>query len=127
MSPDMRSVVWFRGKDLRLGDHPALERARRASRELVPVFVLSPEYFAGAAAAGRAPHRVQFLLEARRSTRCPSSSLAWARDCCCSTGRRAKHCPNLSTHPQPVVELGEARQRFLLLAGEHMAGGARAR
>ncbi|HKU42194.1 MAG TPA: deoxyribodipyrimidine photo-lyase [Polyangiales bacterium] len=59
----MRSVLWFRGKDLRVRDHPALLRAVQRSRELVPVFVLAPEYFAGPAAARRAPHRIQFLLE----------------------------------------------------------------
>ncbi|HKP59502.1 MAG TPA: deoxyribodipyrimidine photo-lyase [Polyangiales bacterium] len=59
----MRAVVWFRGKDLRLREHAALARASRGCRELIPVFVLAPEYFEGTAAAGSAPHRVQFLLE----------------------------------------------------------------
>ena len=59
----MRSVVWFRGKDLRLQDHAALQKALTESREVLPVFVLSPDYFAGPKTAARAPHRMQFLLE----------------------------------------------------------------
>ena len=59
----MRTVVWFRGKDLRLGDHAALARASQHSRELIPVFILAPEYFARQKSARHAPHRVQFLLE----------------------------------------------------------------
>jgi deoxyribodipyrimidine photo-lyase len=59
----MRGIVWFRGKDLRIHDHPALDRAAGMCRELIPVFVLSPEYFGGPSAAAKAPHRLQFLLE----------------------------------------------------------------
>lgn len=55
----MRTLLWFRGKDLRLRDHAALHAALKSS-ELLPVFVLAPRYFAGAAAP---PHRLQFLLD----------------------------------------------------------------
>src|SRR5262245_44256948 len=61
----MRTLVWYRGKDLRVADHAPLRDAL-ARGEVVPLFVLQPRYFAG----GRArelPHRVQFLLEALRS------------------------------------------------------------
>lgn len=58
----MRTIVWFREQDLRVGDHEALSHAARG-RELVAVFVLEPETF-GPGAAARAPHRVEFLLEA---------------------------------------------------------------
>jgi deoxyribodipyrimidine photo-lyase len=61
----VRAIVWFRGKDLRVRDHAALARAADCSRELIPVFVLSPEYF-GPNAGGRVPHRMQFLLESLR-------------------------------------------------------------
>jgi deoxyribodipyrimidine photo-lyase len=61
----MRTLLWFRGKDLRVHDHAALRAAARDSRELIPVFVLSPHYF-GPGATERAPHRVQFLLESVR-------------------------------------------------------------
>lgn len=56
----MRTLLWFRGKDLRLSDHEALARAR--SDELVPVFVLD-DYFFEPARARELPHRMQFLLD----------------------------------------------------------------
>lgn len=61
----MRTLLWFRGKDLRVNDHAALHAAARDSRELFPVFVLSPKYF-GAELGAAAPHRVQFLLDSLR-------------------------------------------------------------
>lgn len=57
----LRTLVWFRGKDLRISDHLPLARALQGS-EVIPVFVLDPFFFA----PGRAqelPHRMQFLLE----------------------------------------------------------------
>jgi len=61
--PTMRSIVWFRGKDLRVHDHPALHRAAQGCQELVSVFVLEPAYFARPDGAGAVPHRIQFMLE----------------------------------------------------------------
>ncbi len=56
----MRTLVWFRGKDLRVTDHvPLLEAARG---ECIPLFVLDP-YFFSAPSAAELPHRMQFLLE----------------------------------------------------------------
>ena len=57
----MRTLVWFRGKDLRLTDHRPLADAI-AHGEVVPVFVLDPYFFAPERAR-RLPHRMQFLLE----------------------------------------------------------------
>ncbi len=57
----MRTIVWFRGKDLRVGDHEPLARAA-AEGEVIPLFVLEPRFF-GPGRARRAPHRMQFLLE----------------------------------------------------------------
>ena len=57
----MRTVVWFRGKDLRLADHAPLAAARAAG-EVVPLFVLDPYFFAPERAR-ELPHRIQFLLE----------------------------------------------------------------
>ncbi len=57
----MRSIVWFRGKDLRLGDHAPLSRAL-AGDEVIPLFVVDPYFFAPQRAQLFA-HRVQFLLE----------------------------------------------------------------
>jgi deoxyribodipyrimidine photo-lyase len=57
----VRTLVWFRGHDLRIADHAPLRDAIAAG-EVIPLFVLDPRYLAPAGAA-RAPHRVQFLLE----------------------------------------------------------------
>ena len=56
----MRTLLWFRGKDLRLGDHAALAQAR--NDELIPVFVLD-DYFFEPARARELPHRMQYLVE----------------------------------------------------------------
>jgi deoxyribodipyrimidine photo-lyase len=57
----MRTLVWFRGKDLRVADHgPLMEAA--AAGEVIPCFVVDPHFFARERAA-QAPHRMQFLLE----------------------------------------------------------------
>jgi deoxyribodipyrimidine photo-lyase len=61
----MRTLVWFRGKDLRLADHAPL-RAAAAAGEVIPLFVLDPYFFAPARARER-PHRMQFLLESVRA------------------------------------------------------------
>ena len=57
----MRTIVWFRGKDLRLADHEPLLDAIRAG-ETIPVFVVDPFFFAPERAA-ELPHRMQFLIE----------------------------------------------------------------
>jgi len=57
----MRSIVWFRGKDLRLGDHGPLQEALSGG-EVIPLFVLDPVFFTPEGAQ-KLPHRIQFLLE----------------------------------------------------------------
>lgn len=57
----MRTIVWFRGKDLRLADHEPL-RAALGAGEVLCLFVLDPYFFAPERAR-RLPHRMQFLLE----------------------------------------------------------------
>ncbi|HEY4244523.1 MAG TPA: deoxyribodipyrimidine photo-lyase [Kofleriaceae bacterium] len=57
----MRTIVWFRGKDLRVADHAPLHDAI-AGGEVIPLFVLDPYFFAPARAR-ELPHRIQFLLE----------------------------------------------------------------
>jgi len=59
----MRTLLWFRGKDLRVHDHAALHAAVADCRELVPVFVLAPGYFSRPPRR-EAPHRLQYLLAA---------------------------------------------------------------
>ena len=56
----MRTIVWFRGKDLRLTDHAPLRAAK--SDEIIPLFVLDPFFFAPERAQ-ELPHRIQYLLE----------------------------------------------------------------
>jgi deoxyribodipyrimidine photo-lyase len=61
----MRTLVWFRGKDLRVADHaPLIEAA--ASGEVIPLFVLDPYFFAPEQAQ-ELPHRMQFLLDSLRA------------------------------------------------------------
>ena len=57
----MRTLVWFRGKDLRVHDHPPLLAAIHDG-EVIPLFVLDPYFFAPERAQ-QLPHRIQFLLE----------------------------------------------------------------
>lgn len=57
----MRTLVWFRGKDLRLSDHLPLLDALGAG-EVVPMFVVDP-YFFDPARARELPNRMQFLIE----------------------------------------------------------------
>ncbi len=60
----MRTVVWFRGKDLRLSDHEPLRDAAGAGA-VIPLFVLDPDLFAPARAREH-PHRMQFRLDSLR-------------------------------------------------------------
>lgn len=55
------SLVWFRGKELRLTDHVALHSALDRGRVTL-LFVIDPYFFAPERAA-RLPHRMQFLVE----------------------------------------------------------------
>jgi deoxyribodipyrimidine photo-lyase len=57
----MRTLVWFRGKDLRLADHRPLLAAIRDS-EVVPIFVVDPFFFAPERAS-ELPSRMQFLVD----------------------------------------------------------------
>src|SRR5262245_30022978 len=56
-----RTLVWFRGKDLRIADHAPLMDAVRDG-DVIPLFVLDPYFFAPARAR-QTPHRIQFLLD----------------------------------------------------------------
>src|SRR5512139_1796531 len=56
-----RTLVWFRGKDLRLADHVPLSEAIERG-EAVLLFVLDPFFFT-AERVREFPHRAQFLLD----------------------------------------------------------------
>lgn len=65
----MRTLVWFRGKDLRVSDHAPLTSALATSEregDVVLLFVLDP-YFFEKSRAKELPHRMQFLLESLRA------------------------------------------------------------
>jgi deoxyribodipyrimidine photo-lyase len=62
----VRTLVWFRGKELRLHDHLPLHDAVAAGDEIVTLFVLDP-YFFDPTRARALPHRMQFLLESLRA------------------------------------------------------------
>ncbi len=61
----MRTLVWFRGKDLRIADHAPLTDAVK-NGDVLPVFVLDP-YFFEPSRAQSLPSRMQFLLAALQS------------------------------------------------------------
>jgi deoxyribodipyrimidine photo-lyase len=59
----VRTIVWYRGKDLRVADHAPLRSALNGNGEqVIPVFILDDSFFAPDAAR-RTPFRIQFLLE----------------------------------------------------------------
>lgn len=58
----MHTLVWFRGKDLRVADHEPLLDAVHGGI-VTPVFVLDPFFFDPQRAKGL-PHRMQYLLDA---------------------------------------------------------------
>lgn len=60
-----RTIVWFRGKDLRISDHAPLRDATDTG-ESIPLFVLDPYSFAPASAR-ELPHGTQFLLDSLRT------------------------------------------------------------
>jgi deoxyribodipyrimidine photo-lyase len=57
----MRTIVWFRGKDVRLADHAPLRQAATGG-DVIPLFVLDP-YFFVPERAQQLPNRMQFLLD----------------------------------------------------------------
>jgi deoxyribodipyrimidine photo-lyase len=57
----LRTLVWFRGKDLRVADHAPLREAASAG-EVIPLFVLDEHFFAPDAAR-TTPFRIQFLID----------------------------------------------------------------
>ena len=60
----MRSIVWFRGKDLRTADHRPLSEAV-ATGDVIPLFVVDPFFFAPERSR-QLPQCMQFLLESLR-------------------------------------------------------------
>lgn len=61
----MKTIVWFRGSDLRVSDHAPLSEAA-GHGEVLPLFVLDPGTFSSRRAR-EAPHRTQFLCDSLAS------------------------------------------------------------
>jgi deoxyribodipyrimidine photo-lyase len=85
----MRTLVWFRGKDLRLSDHRPLASALEGG-EVVLLFVLDPFFFAPARAR-EMPSRARFLL----------GSLAALRDDVAARGGKLFVVPGKSVEVVP--------------------------
>lgn len=88
----MRTLVWFRGKDLRVHDHVPLSEAAR-SGDVVPVFVLDPFFFAPENAR-TLPHRMQFLLESLEELRASIAKLG--SELVITSGRAIDRIPQLA-------------------------------
>ena len=87
-----RTLVWFRGKDLRLADHGPLARAMEGG-EVIPVFVFDP-YFFHPLRARKLPHRKQFLLESISNLSTNLSSLG--SSLVCLPGRSVEVIPRVA-------------------------------
>ena len=59
----MRTILWFRDKDLRLTDHAPLRAALDAG-EVIPLFVVDPNF---ADRSHEAPHSAQFLVDSMQA------------------------------------------------------------
>jgi deoxyribodipyrimidine photo-lyase len=111
----MRSIVWFRGKDLRVADHAPLADALSRG-EVIPLFVLDP-YFFSPERAQDLPHRMQFLLESLKSLQANLRHLG--SDLVLAAGRSIDVVPRLASqwHVDRVVAhrwsepLGRERDR----------------
>lgn len=88
----MRTLVWFRGKDLRVADHAPLHAAVEGG-EVIPLFVLDP-YFFSAERAAALPHRMQFLLDGLRSLEANLAHLG--SKLICVAGRSVDVVPDLA-------------------------------
>lgn len=87
-----RTLVWFRGKDLRVTDHTPLARAAERG-EVIPVFVFDPYFFSPERAA-ELPHRMQFLLESIRDL--AAALAARGSQLVCVSGRSVEVIPRLA-------------------------------
>ena len=91
MSRRCKTLVWFRGKDLRIADHEPLLRAA-ADGEVIPVFVFDP-YFFRPQRARKLPHRMQFLLESVNEL--SQNLVSVGSKLVCLSGRSSKVIPEI--------------------------------
>ena len=113
----MRTLVWYRGKDLRVADHAPLKVAAKDG-DIIPVFVLD-DYFFAPAAAQRLPFRIQFLLESIASLAANLEHLG--SRLIIATGRSVERIPELAEKWKVdrvvaqswVAPVGRARDRLV--------------
>ena len=86
------SLVWFRGKDLRLSDHAPLSSSL-STGPVITVFVVDP-YFFEPSRAQNLRHRMQFLLESLEELRHGISRLGG--HLICIRGRSVEVIPRLA-------------------------------
>ncbi|HEX6638943.1 MAG TPA: deoxyribodipyrimidine photo-lyase [Steroidobacteraceae bacterium] len=116
----MRTLVWYRGKDLRIADHAPLRAALQTNdgddAQVIPVFVFD-DYFFAPAAARRAPFRIQFLLDSVASLAANLEHLG--SRLVIATGRSVERIPELAAKwnvdrvvaQSWVAPVGRARDR----------------
>ncbi len=88
-----RTLVWFRGKDLRVADHAPLRAALDERDEIIPLFVLD-EHFLRPETARRTPTRIQFLLDSLASLAANLEHLG--SRLICVRGRSVEEVPRLA-------------------------------
>ena len=117
----MRTLVWYRGKDLRIADHAPLRAALAGHGddvEVIPVFVLDDHFFAPEAAR-RTPFRIQCLLESIASLAANLEHLG--SRLVVATGRSVDRIPELAAKWKVdrvvaqswVAPVGRARDRLV--------------
>lgn len=87
-----RTIVWFRGKDLRLRDHQPLLDALEWG-EVIPLFIVDPFFFS-AERVQQHPHRMQFLLESLHELRAGLRALG--SDLVIISGKSVEQIPRMA-------------------------------
>ena len=93
-----RTIVWFRGKDLR--SRITRRFGTRSRGEVVPLFVLDPYFFAPKRAR-ELPHRMQFLLDSLRALEARARRARLAADR--RRGQEQEVVPRLVAHGKPIA------------------------
>jgi deoxyribodipyrimidine photo-lyase len=121
----VRTLLWYRGKDLRVADHAPLQAALTGNGkkdggdcEVIPVFILD-DYFFAPATAQRTPFRIQFLLESVASLAANLEHLG--SRLIIATGRSVDRIPELAAKWRVdrvvaqswVAPVGRARDRVV--------------
>jgi deoxyribodipyrimidine photo-lyase len=93
MRKRQHTLVWFRGKDLRLSDHPALTSGLHRGQTTL-LFVIDPFFFAPSRAK-KLPHRMQFLLSSLQALE--QSIRQKGGELLCVSGRSVEVVPRVAS------------------------------